>query len=275
MAIAHSRESFYRLIFSHPRRKQILVEGDSWVSHPLPRASNLCVKLNKYLRGRCNIYSMGEIGHLASDTMSGGQLKTFIDALRAPQHDISLIFYSAGGNDILAHDEERYQLHKLVKNAGGSDFRKYIVEDLWTEVLGKVIDAYNTLIKTRDTYRPGCPIVTHNYDFIYPRNEGVDLIKNNIIGPWVYKAMLRAGITNEKVMREIIMLMLADFNTELKNLVAQNNDFVLVNTQGTLTELEDWGIEIDEWDDEIHPNSLGFGRLMEERIGPVIKQLLK
>jgi hypothetical protein len=272
MAIAHSKGSFYALVNKFPNRKQILVEGDSWVGHPL--LNNLTMQLNKYLRGRCNLFSIGEIGHLAIDMMSGYQLRYFISVIRANQYDFDAIFMSAGGNDILDHNNEKYQLDKLLVNAGGNNYQDYIDQALWSEVLETVIEAYRILINTRDTYKPGCPIVTHTYDYIYPRDKGSRVLGVFSNGPWVYPAMMAKGIINQVTQREIIKIMLHDFKVELMKLQLPDNNFYVVDTQKTLKEHPNWGNSVAEWDDEIHPDDDGFKRIMYEKIGPKIKQLL-
>ena len=53
-----------------------------------------------------------------------------------------------------------------------------------------------------------------------------------------------------------------------------DNNFYVVDTQKTLKEHPNWGNSVAEWDDEIHPDDDGFKRIMYEKIGPKIKQLL-
>lgn len=271
MAIAHSRESFYRLTQRNLHRKNILIEGDSWMSHPL--VGNLTVQLNQYLRPRCNFFSIGEIGHLAKDMMSGYQLEFFQSVLRAKQWKFDLIIMSAGGNDILENSQTKFALKHLITNAGGDDYRAYIVEPLFSQVLDEVIDAYQTLIATRDEYAANCPIVTHTYDFMFPRNLGFDALGIKK-GPWVYPAMIDNGITNQQTQREIIKLMLLDFKARLIALKGQHYNFHVVDTQGCLDDRTRWPVNISQWDDEIHPDSAGFKKLVRERVGPKVKQLL-
>ena len=68
--------------------------------------------------------------------------------------------------------------------------------------------------------------------------------------------------------------MLKDFRQALNKLAAKKSDFIVVDSQGTLSEHQDWGLEIAEWDDEIHPNKSGFTKLMKQAIGPVVREQL-
>ncbi|MBZ9611321.1 SGNH/GDSL hydrolase family protein [Rheinheimera maricola] len=274
MAIAHSRESFYMLVQRFPHRKQILVEGDSWVGHPLPRATNLCVQINNYFRGRCNIFSLGEIGHLATDMMSGYSLRFFQDVLKASQYNFDLIFFSAGGNDILANDQPGLALTELLVSSSDNNPSSCINRGVWQLLLAGVLDAYKTLVSTVESLKPGCPIVTHTYDYIYPRNKGADILFNNVLGPWVYPAMRSKGIADPLLQRNIIRLLLDEFADALAELSRLQTTLKVVNTLGTLPQLQNWNTSIANWDDEIHPNKDGFSSLVNKRIGPVIKQLL-
>ena len=274
MAIAHSRESFYMLVQRFPHRKQILVEGDSWVGHPLPRATNLCVQINNYLRGRCNIFSMGEIGHLATDMMSGSSLRFLQDVLKATQFNFDLIFFSAGGNDILANPQQGSSLTDLLLPATGDDPGAYLNRAVWQRLLNSVLNAYRTLMSTVQSITPACPIVTHTYNYIYPRNKGTDILFNNVLGPWVYPAMRSKNIIDPLLQRNIIRLLLDEFAEALLALSQHDLSLKVVNTLGTLPQLQNWGLEIPHWDDEIHPNADGFAALVREKIGAQIKQLL-
>lgn len=277
MAIAHSRESFYKLTQSFAHRKQILVEGDSWIGHPLPRASNLCVKLDTFLQGRCNLFSIGEVGHLASEMMSGSSLRFFTDVLKAKQFNFSLIFFSGGGNDILANNDPNLALDKLLVGQSQTiqtNPALYIDKNIWQSLLNSVLDAYRTLLKTTSQLQPECPVVTHTYDYIYPRNKGTDILFNNVLGPWVYPEMLKKGITNSQLQRDIIKFLLDDFAKELKTLGQQHANFHVVDTLGTLPTVTNWGLNIPYWDDEIHPDKDGFGLLVQQKIGPVVKKLI-
>lgn len=271
MAIAHARSDFYRLTQRNPHRKNILIEGDSWMSHPL--VGNLTVQLNKYLRGRCNIFSIGEVGHLAKDMMSGYQLEFFQSVLRATQWRFDLIVMSAGGNDILENSQAKYALKNLLTNAGTSNYRDYIIQPLFDQVLDQVIAAYQVLIDTRNTFAPNCPIITHTYDYMFPRNLGFSALGIEK-GPWVYPAMIANQINDQLVQREIIKLMLNDFKQRLDKLATINQNFHVVDTQGCLNDSTSWPINIKQWDDEIHPDSAGFNTLVWQRFGPQAKQLL-
>lgn len=273
MAIAHSRESFYKLTQTFAHRQQILVEGDSWVGHPLPRASNLCVKLDSYLQGRCNLFSIGEIGHLAADMMAGPSLRFFQDVLKAKQFNFSLIFFSGGGNDILANGNGDLALNKLLLGPNESP-AACIDRLIWQDLLASVLNAYQILLKTTSELQPACPVVTHTYDYIYPRNKGTDILFDNMFGPWVYPDMIKKGITNSQLQRDIIKFLLDDFASELKKLAVEYSHFHVVDTLGTLPTLASWDLEIPYWDDEIHPDKHGFELLIKQKIGPVVKSLL-
>lgn len=273
MAIAHSRESFYKLTQTHAHRKQILVEGDSWIGHPLPRASNLCVRLDTFLQGRCNLFSIGEVGHLATEMMSGSSLRFFADVIKAKQFNFSLIFFSGGGNDILANSDSTLALDKLLLGPNASP-AACIDKTIWTLLLGGVLDAYHTLLKTASELAPKCPVVTHTYDYIYPRNKGTDILFNNVIGPWVYPEMVTKGITSPQLQRDIIKFLLADFANKLQQLTQQHANFHVVDTLGTLPTVANWGLNIPYWDDEIHPDKHGFDLLVKQKIGPVVKSLI-
>ena len=273
MAIAHSRESFYRLVQRHPERPQVLVEGDSWIGHPL--VDNLAVSLNRFFRGRVNILSLGEVGHLAIHMVADSQLKLLRSVLKARQFNFDLVFFSGGGNDIIAHNESGYRLSDILQKSSSEDPRRYIVEHRWLRALERVKSAYKTLIQTRNELRPECPILTHSYDIIHPRDNGADVfIIPDVIGPWVQPVMTDLGIADTRMQQRIIGVLLGDFRDAMQNLEENHPAFHLVDTQDTLPRQQTWSIDVPFWDDEIHPDSEGFHKLVDEKIGPAARALI-
>lgn len=109
--------------------------------------------------------------------------------------------------------------------------------------------SFRDLFAFRDRYAPGVPIFAHNYDFAIP--NGAHPI---CAGPWLKPSLDYCG-WNVQQGTLIVKQALTAFNTMLAVLAAPtaNNNFILVNTQGTLSPAD--------WANELHPYPAGFQQL--------------
>jgi lysophospholipase L1-like esterase len=134
--------------------------------------------------------------------------------------------------------------------------------------------AYQDLLDYVSVYskNPKIKVITHTYDFVVPNAQGARFFRGiwdyDKGRSWMYPFMMNKGITETRDQREIARRMLAGFEQTIKSLAEQENyknNFIVVTTQGTLTE--------SDWLNEIHPNTRGF-KLIEEKIYSAIKTAL-
>jgi len=109
--------------------------------------------------------------------------------------------------------------------------------------------SFRDLFAFRDRYAPGVPIFAHNYDFAIPNGA-----HPACAGPWLKPSLDYCG-WNVQQGTLIVRQALTDFSSMLTGLAAPtaNNNFTLVNTQGTL--------QPDDWANELHPYPNGFKSL--------------
>lgn len=273
MTYTRDVRKFRLAVWNEPTLPRILIEGDSWADHPL--VSNLSWSLHLFLEGQAHILNISESGDLVYNMARGKQFKKLKSYLKSKVLNFDLLFLSGGGNDILVNNNPDFKLGAIVISGSGDNPENYINESIWSRSLKRIEESYRKLLDTTSELSPTLKVVTHSYDYIYPRDNGADIIViPDALGPWVWPVMKRKGIESQQLQREITSLMLERFKNLMQSLVADYPQLTLVDTQGTLPEYNAWGVNIQDWDDEIHPDSKGFGKLVRARIGPVIKDLI-
>lgn len=273
MPYTRTVQKFRLNVWDQPDLPRILIEGDSWADHPL--VSNLAWSLNLYLDKRVNMLNISESGDLIYNMAHGKQFNKLQSYLGSSVFDFDIMFLSGGGNDILVNDVQRFKLGKMISSGSGTDPANYIDQTVWSELLKRVGDSYRKILSFVEQVNPNLKVVSHNYDYVYPRNKGADIIViPNALGPWIYPVMCRKNIDDQNLQRQIIASMLDTFATMLKDLESEYDFFHVVNTLGTLPDFPKWGKKVHFWDDEIHPDSRGFGKLVKEKIGPYIESIL-
>lgn len=267
---------FLNACTEYPNRMRIIAEGDSWVSHPLPRCTNLAVQLHRYLWNAelpNNMLSTGKVGDLLLHMGATQQLKVLKRLLSKRQARPDILFLSAGGNDILYHDDASLRVDKLLKAGTPGKPKTYICESVWKQHKQLLKCALLNILALARVYAPRLKIVMHTYDAIYPREKGAEIpIFGRIKGPWVWPYLENIGVSPHQA-REAIRYLLGDFYLLLTKLSAQHTQLEVINTLGTLPDLPDWRRDVTHWDDEIHPNKQGFALLTCKHIGPRVVKL--
>lgn len=275
MATYYTRDryKFRTNIWQAPHLPRILIEGDSWADHPL--VTNLAWALHLYLKNKAHILNISRSGDLITDMGSGHELANLADIAGTKDLGIDVLILSGGGNDILVHDKPDYKLINLLKSATSLVPADYINWPVFNALLEEIRTAYATIIEAVTAARSNIQILTHNYDWVYPRDNGADFIVRNVSGPWIDPVMRDLNIHDQQLQRDIISQMLRHFSELLDQLQQQYANFHYVNTQGLLPQHQGpWGKDVAYWDDEIHPNSQGFNWLVEKAIGPALQKLL-
>ncbi len=123
--------------------------------------------------GDYNVIKRVESGEEAINLLSGQEKFDFIEVIE--KCSAQIILFSGGGNDIVGrYDFELF----LQKSKSQESFHKYLCFDRIKRRLNQIENAYRDLVDYTLTFsksRRTIKIVTHSYDYAYPRNKGVDL----------------------------------------------------------------------------------------------------
>lgn len=264
-------------LINEPFGPRILIEGDSWTDHPL--VSNMAWLLYKFLRQegfRPNVLNVSSIGDLVFEMSTGKQLKKLQSLLKSNRLKFDVMLLSGGGNDILLNEEQpEIGLGAIVKEGKGDDPQSYINNDVFSKALLQIEESYHRILSEVANESPSTQVFSHTYDNIYPRDNGTDiLVKKDVIGHWVWPVMKDKGIDDQVLMRNIVKVLLQKFAELMKQLESEYEQFNVVETRETLPELASWPKNIQFWDDEIHPDSRGFARLVYQKVGPAVVSAL-
>jgi lysophospholipase L1-like esterase len=270
MPIVYSQNDFYDLVEGHtedgfdlgdPPKYKILVEGDSWVSHPLLR--NLCYQLDLLGGDDYGILNLAIPGDTAVNMLSKHrrQLKQIgqLIATKVYGYEFDLIFISAAGNDIVGEEMVGYVDNHGHNGNTGID----LINNSYDQALDKAVKGYENLIKLRDrsTANKTTPIVTHVYSYLRPRKVGTKMFGRMFGNGWVKQYLDPKGIPQADQIK-IIREMLDRFNTKLSVLENQYNNFYIVDTLKVLSNAS--GPNTRWFYDEIHPNNAGFAKVAKE-----------
>ena len=244
--------------------KKILIEGDSWVSHPFPGVANLSSQIEQFNSNEYLLLNISEPGDEASSIFKarGKQMRRLKRLLIMEQwgEDFDLIFLSAAGNDIVGPEivEYGYVLNKR-------DFPELIGKELLTTsfytMLSDVVKGYARFLDMRNNaiLNKGTQVITHVYSYLQPREIGTHIGPAIFNKGWIKIYLKHQGIKDEDEQYDIVQEMLDAFYRRLKKLESSYPKFLVVDTRKVLLKK---GIpDLTYWFDEIHPNTRGFKKL--------------
>jgi hypothetical protein len=244
--------------------KKILIEGDSWVSHPFPGVTNLSAQIHEFNSNEYLILNIAEPGDEASAIFraNGRQMRRLKRLLNTTQwgEDFDLIFLSAAGNDIVGPEiiEKAYVRNKR-------DFPALIGRELLTPgfyaMLSKVAKGYERFLALRDNtiLNENTPVITHVYSYLLPREVGTHIGPITFNKGWIKTHLKHQGIKDDEEQYDIVIEMLDAYYRRLKMIETQYDRFLVVDTRKLL--LKHNKPNLDYWYDEIHPNSRGFKKI--------------
>lgn len=255
-----------------PHAPRILAEGDSWFAYPreyifFGAPANIIHHLRS--RNEFVIENTSSSGDEAVAMLTGESKLAFLKKLNSVHYD--LLLFSGGGNDIVGAYDMDFFLRRKTPEMTALDC---LDEIRLSRRIRQVEDAYQDLLDYVAVYskNPNIKVITHTYDYVIPNAQGAEFFGGiwdyDKGRSWMFPFMIKKGITDTKDQREIAKQMLGRFQQMLSRLAAQErykNNFIVVNTQGTLTE--------NDWLNEIHPNTRGF-KLVEQKIYDAMKTAL-
>lgn len=223
------------------RFPEILCEGDSWFSYPLLPAGNLVNEMDGIYFGGRTIFNTSETGDRIVNILHGTSRQKFIENLCGYQ-TIKVILFSGGGNDFIGNLLTILEPDCSGKTSAAACFRMAEMDAEYQ----RISDAYRELISLRNIYRPGIPIVTHQYDYAIPSDKGVFWF-----GSWVKPRLDHANVPAHLHL-DISRLLIDRFIATLAAL--EDSLFIVIPTAGTLGP--------NDWVNEIHPSRSGIRKLV-------------
>jgi hypothetical protein len=234
------------------RFPDILCEGDSWYSYPLLPAGNLINEIDAVFLGGRTIFNTAETGDRIVNILNGASRDRFIGNL-CGYPTVKAILFSGGGNDFIGNLLNMLEPDCSGKTTAASCFRMAEMDAQYQ----RISNAYRELISLRNIYRPGVPIVTHQYDYAIPSDKGVFWF-----GSWV-KPRLEHVKVPAHLHLDISTMLIDRFIATLAAL--EDSQFIVIPTAGTLLP--------GDWQDEIHPNRSGIRKIVA-KFEPVLRRFV-
>ncbi len=243
---------------------RILAEGDSWFSIAGIPTSNILFTMRfdsptvivNCARPGDTIRNMAKIAR-------NNSLRDAMSALHGSQWDAILL--SGGGNDLI---DDAKKIIKKPRGAAPTDPAAYCKEAQILETMQNIIDGYSRIVDQRDKAGSSCankPIVVHTYDWVTPRNSPARFFGNKVLGPWLYKALIKARIPESR-WDDISDYLLGRLRDTIKSLGRGGTNklphFHVVTTQGVLKRADPGTVfASNDWLNEIHPNTDGYKKI--------------
>jgi lysophospholipase L1-like esterase len=265
MPMCFNEDSFYDFLQtgegSHARRK-ILIEEDSWVSHPQLHNLSRALDYNgdgDY--GILNVASPGVTAHEVFHKRSPG-LRRLHRVIKTSRYGFTfdMIMFSAGGNDIIGPEIRSFLLHK--KDNPGKNGFELIDDDKFNSVIDHIIEDYRRIIDVirASSANADTQVITHTYSYLVPRETGTHFGDIMFSRGWVARYMDEdKGIRDSDEQQEIIQQMLVRFHNGIVDLQQEYYNFLAVDTLATLS--VNGKPDTSLFHDEIHPNLRGFKKV--------------
>lgn len=272
MPITTSEEVFFELVATGPEfgikpKHNILVEGDSWVSHPF--LNNLADQINLLGKDDFAVLNMAAPGDTAGNMFSkdSRQLKD-LDRLiynKRFGYKFAMIFISAAGNDIVGPEIKGYVDDHGTGGRSGAD----LINSSFDRTLKRVAKNYEYLLRVRDKSRinKDTPVICQCYSYMKPRKVGTKVFGAMFGKGWVKRYLDKKSIPKED-QQIIISTMLDRFHDSIKGLENKYSNFLVVDTRQVLSRNGKPTVSL--WHDEIHPTGAGF-----RKVAKVIRESAK
>lgn len=259
MSIATSIKEFRSLIKKYPDRPQLLAEGDSWFALPFSR--NIIKQIDDL--GDFNIMNLANSGDEAIEMMTWKQQKSIhrLLSMQDERYRFSALLFSGGGNDLVGpsmwHLLDAYEPDMSIKDCFN--------QKMLAIKLIQIEMAYRELIEIRNNLAPDLDIITHCYDRAIPSGQGHTIAFMNVAGPWLKPSLTERSIP-EAIHQNIVDYLMKRVRNVLLKVEKQADHFHVVNSWGTIEDES-------QWDDELHPTSEGFEKIVVETWKPVLEEL--
>lgn len=223
----------------------IVAEGDSWFDY-LPGTDLIDCLTHHGLYGY-EIDNHAKAGDTLENMIYGTEIdRDFhravpeIDSIlaRIARYQPKVFLFSGGGNDIAGDEFESFLNHS---HSGLPALREDFANQMIDVVFRKYFEDLIFRIKVRS---PHTHIVTHGYGHPIPTGKGVDLLAFSFAGPWLRPALVKKGILDESLQKQIVFGLIDAYNEMLKSLDLANEHFHHVDLRAVLDPDTDWVNEL-------------------------------
>jgi uncharacterized protein YsxB (DUF464 family) len=263
MPVTSFENEFFDLVTSGPYfgaipKYKILIEGDSWVSHPL--LSNLSLQIDDLGNDDFAILNLALPGDTAKRMFDrrSRQLKRMGQLIHDKRfgYEFDMLMISAAGNDIVGSEIVDFVDKYNTNGRKGSQ----LVNQNFDAMMKQVVKNYENLIKLRNRTKINkkTPIVCHCYSYLKPRKVGTKLFGAMFGKGWVKQYLDKLDIPQSD-QQEIIIEMLDRFYHSIKALEQKYDNFIMVDTRKALWRNNKPRVSM--FHDEIHPKGKGFKKV--------------
>ncbi len=266
MPIAFDEDSYFELLQNGdgvPVAKKVLIEGDSWVSHP--QLHHLAWAMESEGNGKYGILNLADPGATAHEVFhkQSRQLRRLHRLLKSRQfgYQFDLIFLSAGGNDIIGPEIKQFLYDK--RDFPGKHGKELINDDTYLPAIEHIVDDYRKILQhIRDSgLNRTTSVITHTYSYLQPREVGTHFGGIMFNRGWVARYMKEdKHIRDPDEQLEIVKELLAYLGDDITELEREFPNFLVVDTLKTLSVRGRPDTSL--FHDEIHPNTRGFKKVM-------------
>lgn len=248
----------------------LLAIGDSWFWYPKNNVLQALATHPKLKDPFRNIQMLGQNGAKLEQYVFGRYARQLARELQAQNRKYySAILISGAGNDAVDY---RLGLFRNCSAAGSAE--QCINEAGMESLMGRLATAMSSLLYQirrayeNDGLQPD--IFLHAYDYPVPDGRGFNLAALKVTGPWLAKAMDDSAVPNDPALRKAICTALIKrLHAEFSRFADPGNKVHLIDSRGCLVS-EDYK---DDWDNELHPSSKGFEKIVDERWIPVLRNI--
>jgi len=208
---------------------RVMAEGDSWFQYPF-KLDDTIDHLNH--RKDLGVLCYSDAGDILSNMVNKREFQSGL-ADQLPHY----FLLSGGGNDLVDGAGIRRYLLSYKEGRSAKDYLRPEYSGFRNSIYG----GYRNICSQILAISPHTKILCHGYSLPVPNN-----------GKWLGKPMNRIGITDQKLQRDIIKVIMDDVNKVIKDAISSfGNSAKFVDVRGTVPD--------DGWHDEFHPTSEHFG----------------
>lgn len=234
---AHWRRSrqYDKMAAKNPKLPKFLAEGDSWFQHPL--LTDIIDNIGRHYP----VYCLSAAGDTIENYFKDGELFK-----KLPEVKPALILLSGGGNDILGDDMPKFFQDHFNDAPEGKHADRFFRNSFF-ETLDKIQGIYREIFTRLGKERPGIPVLVHSYDYPRPLKPGIKK------SSWIGERFDEKHIAREGDRTAAVHLMIDEFNKRLKAVTGEFKNVHYIDLRGRVAD--------NQWDDEIHPNDVGYERV--------------
>lgn len=249
----------------------ILAIGDSWFWYPFPHNLLKALCEHPLLLDACkNIQLLGENGARLSEYLDGPNADEWKAQLEPKNFQyFTVVLISGAGNDAV-----KYHLALCDDCSNFTTAAQCISTQGMKDLVDGIVSDMRTLIeqvaKAAEAYKKPYPIEVffHGYDYPVPDGRGFQILGIKVSGPWLKRALDRCHVPQDIALRtEIVHNLIDTLNEAFKRLAATfiGSKLVVVNYIDSRNTLyNDQKRYQKNWLNELHPNSNGFRKLVNQ-----------